>query len=84
MGSRVLPVLALLFGVILTTAASAERHALVIGINVYEELPPLEKAVGDAHAISAKLESLGFTVTEAIDPDRRSLNQAIANFGATL
>ncbi len=75
----VLAIACLFLGLTLSTGANAERHALVIGINAYLEVPPLEKAVGDAHAMAATLESLGFTVTEATDPDRRTLNQAIAS-----
>lgn len=66
-------------------AASAERRvALVIGIDHYQEVPNLEKAVGDARAMAAKLTDLGFEVTQVLDPDRRALNRAIADFGASL
>ena len=61
------------------TALAEKRLALVIGINDYKDVPKLEKAVGDASAIGDKLASLGFIVTKSLNPDRRSLNQALAN-----
>jgi uncharacterized caspase-like protein len=77
--------LALALAFNLRAAAHAEeRLALVVGIDAYREVPRLEKAVGDAHAVAATLQGLGFTVTEVDDPDRRSLNQAISTFGATI
>lgn len=66
------------------SAAQAARLALVIGIDDYDLIPPLEKAVGDAQAMSTKLAELGFSVTTVIDPDRRQFNQAIAGFRASL
>jgi uncharacterized caspase-like protein len=65
-------------------ADAASRVALVIGINDYDEVPDLEKAVGDAREMAVKLHSLGFQVTELIDADRRAFNQAISAFGASL
>jgi tetratricopeptide (TPR) repeat protein len=64
--------------------ASAARLALVIGIDAYDTLPPLDKAVGDAEAMSARLEALGFTVTKVINPGRRDFNQAITAFRRAL
>jgi hypothetical protein len=61
-------------------SALAARYALVIGINDYVNVPRLEKAIGDAEAMTARLRSLGFTVTPVLNPDRRTLNQAIATF----
>lgn len=65
-------------------AALADRLALVIGINEYESIPPLSKAVGDAEAMSDKLTQLGFTVTKVLNPDRREFNQAITAFRRAL
>jgi tetratricopeptide (TPR) repeat protein len=62
----------------------AARLALVVGINDYQSIPPLEKAVGDAEAMSAKLSRLGFVVTIVLNPDRRSFNQAITTFRNSL
>jgi hypothetical protein len=63
---------------LLASEALAARYALVIGINDYENVPKLAKAVGDAEAMAARLTSLGFTVTKALNPNRRALNQAIS------
>ena len=44
-------------------------HALVIGIDKYENLKPLKNAVADAEAVAKTLtESYGFTVTKLINP----------------
>lgn len=64
--------------------ALAARLALVIGIDKYESLPPLDKAVGDARAMSKRLGELGFDVTEVIDPGRRNLSLAISAFKRSL
>ncbi|RYE08031.1 MAG: hypothetical protein EOP22_15300 [Hyphomicrobiales bacterium] len=69
---------------VLPAPAWAARLALVIGINDYEMLPPLEKAVGDAEAMSGKLAEMGFAVTTLLDPDRRAFNQAITAFRLSL
>ena len=62
-------------------SAQAERRlALIIGINNYEFLPKLEKAVGDAKAMGATLSELGFEVTQLTNTNRRELNIAIADF----
>ncbi len=66
------------------TAEAARRAALVIGIDSYDAVPDLAKAVGDAQAMAEKLRALGFEVTEALNPDRRALNQAISTFSASL
>lgn len=39
------------------------RHALVIGIDIYDALEPLQKAENDAHAVGESLKALGFSVT---------------------
>ena len=80
-------VLSILFGVLLAllpNGAQAARLALVIGIDAYENVPRLEKAVGDAEAMAARLSTLGFTVRKVIDPDRRTLNLAITTFRKSL
>ncbi|KQW83503.1 hypothetical protein ASC89_27545 [Devosia sp. Root413D1] len=64
--------------------AAAARLALVIGIDAYDTLPPLNKAVGDAEAMSARLETLGYEVTTVINPGRRDFNQAITAFRRAL
>ena len=81
MNRSIFSFLAVLFVVALSLspAQAEKRLALVIGINDYREVPKLEKAVGDADAVGDKLASLGFQVTKAFNPDRRTLNLALAN-----
>ena len=67
-------------GLGLSPALAAKRLALVVGINDYEEVTRLEKAVGDAEAVAAKLEAVGFIVAKELNPDRRALNIALASF----
>ena len=65
-------------------AEAARRMALLIGINEYEYIPKLEKAVGDVEAMGEKLRSLGFDVTSVVNPDRRTMNIEIGKFTAKL
>ncbi|WP_174147024.1 caspase family protein [Leisingera sp. ANG59] len=58
--------------------------ALVIGNNSYSDVPVLSKARADAQSIGIKLNELGFTVTTALDQDRRGLNKKISEFTARL
>lgn len=68
-----------------TTPALAEgRRALIIGIDAYREITPLQKAVGDAEALKSTLEDLGFTVDLVLDADRRALNRAVSEFQSKL
>lgn len=85
----VLPAMVLAAFFIVTLAllpgpALAARKALVIGIDAYQNVPQLERAVGDAEAMAAKLATLGFAVTKVLDADRRTLNLAITNFRKSL
>lgn len=56
-----------------------DRFALVVGIDRYAKLAPLEKAGNDAQAIGGVLTRLGFQVEQALDVDRRALNRAISD-----
>jgi hypothetical protein len=77
--------LTLVLASLAATAASAEaRRALIVGINDYREIPPLQKAVGDANALKATLESLGFSVDLVVNADRRELNRAVSAFQGSL
>jgi hypothetical protein len=69
-----------IFPAVITQALAEKRLALVIGMNDYAEVTKLEKAVGDAQAISAVLTNIGFEVTSAFNLDRRSLNVTLAKF----
>lgn len=66
------------------TAQGSNRHALVIGIDTYDNVASLQKARADATAITQTLTELGFLVTTWLDPDRRSFNQALSEFTATI
>lgn len=55
-------------------------HALVIGNGSYAGSSKLINPTNDAKAISVKLRSLGFTVTELLDTDRRKLVATLSQF----
>jgi uncharacterized caspase-like protein len=61
-----------LFAALCSVSASAEKRALVIGINTYDHLAPLQKAVGDARAITKTFEGTGFTVRRVEDATRET------------
>ncbi|MCH7938095.1 MAG: caspase family protein [Proteobacteria bacterium] len=60
-------------------------HALIIGIDDYENLPKLKTAVRDAKAIAAMLENnYGFKVNMLIDPERADIIDALDEYRETL
>ena len=61
-------------------AFAAKRVALVIGNNAYSEVSKLEKATGDAQAISATLQGLGFSVITLLDANRQRMARALVDF----
>jgi hypothetical protein len=61
-------------------AWAAKRVALVIGNNAYSEVPKLEKAIGDAQAISTTLQGLGFEVITLVDANRSRMARALTDF----
>ena len=65
-------------------AAEGRRLALVIGNDAYENQPVLMKAVGDAHAMRAALEKLGFEVRLAQDLDYAEMVDTLANFQSSI
>ena len=67
MGLKSLITAAVLCACAASPALAAKRVALVIGNNDYTEVPKLEKAAGDARAISATLTGLGFDVITLLD-----------------
>jgi hypothetical protein len=73
-------------GIALTTAAahSERRVALVIGIDNYETIPPLQKAVSDAQAMGSILEKAGFEVTRVQDARYREVVKTIDQFSRDL
>jgi uncharacterized caspase-like protein len=58
-------------------AHAAKRVALVIGNNAYENVPVLQKAVNDSHAISQELARLGFEVVSAENVGHRAMSRAL-------
>jgi len=77
---RLVTALLLCIALLLATPLLAERRALVIGIDSYDNLTPLKKARNDARAMTAKLQSLGFQVITLEDANRRSFNQELSRF----
>src|SRR5262245_24070402 len=65
-------------------ASAQNRLALVVGNDNYLSVPKLAKAGGDARAMKAALERLGFQVDLLVDADRRKLNVAISAFTGRL
>ena len=60
-------------------AHSAKRIALVIGIDAYTNLPLLQKAVGDARALTTVLkDDLGFTVISGENLTRSQMARKLA------
>lgn len=79
--ARLLPVLtAALVGLHISQAAAQSRRALVIGADDYRNVAKLQKAVGDARAMKAALERVGFAVDLLINPDRSAFNGGISEF----
>jgi len=61
--------------------AAEKRVALVIGIGSYEHVPGLRNPAGDAKAIGEALQGLKFQVISLLDPDKRSVERALRDFG---
>jgi uncharacterized caspase-like protein len=79
MFSRALLILAVLLATAI--AAAAERRvALVMGVDRYETLRPLDNAVNDARSIADTLEGLGFEVFSEADRDLRRTRRALEDF----
>jgi len=84
---RHLTLLALVLAIAALAAAPAfaeARRALIVGINDYREITPLQKAVGDAEALKVTLERLGFSVDLVLNADRREFNRAVSAFQSSL
>jgi len=77
------PILALLL-LMCASPAQAKRVALVIGNNQYENVPNLQKAVNDAHALGQTLKDLDFELITAENIGRREMNQKLQEFAAKL
>ncbi len=66
------------------SADGQKRRALVIGINEYEELTDLNKAIGDADSLEATLKDLGFVVTVKDNIDARAFDDVLDAFVESL
>lgn len=65
-------------------ALASNRHALVVGIDGYDQLTDLHKARSDAQAIHAALEGVGFQADLFLDTDQLGLLGALTDFAARL
>jgi len=77
----------LCLGLLLATtvaASAAKRVALVIGIDAYDNLPTLQKAVNDQKAVAAALSGLGFDVVSGENLTRREMNAKLAELDAKI
>lgn len=63
------------------SSAIGPRIALVIGISRYDALRNLANPVNDARAVAAVLRRLRFDVDLVLDPDQRTMRQAISRLG---
>ncbi|RYH05956.1 MAG: caspase family protein, partial [Alphaproteobacteria bacterium] len=72
------------FLVLMPGLALANRLALVIGNDGYENLPVLQKAQNDAAAIADRLQGFGYTVTLLRDADRRTITRGLSDLAATI
>lgn len=68
----------------LASPAAAKRLALVVGIDTYQNQPPLARAVSDARAVGAALGDLGFTVIAGENVTRREMNRKLAELEALI
>jgi uncharacterized caspase-like protein len=67
----------------LNYAQILDAHALVIGNSSYAGSNRLENPVNDAKAMSAKLRSLGFRVTEFANANREQMVRGLSEFSKT-
>jgi Caspase domain len=80
----------LFFGLVLAvlafspSAVTAKRVALVIGIDAYDNLPKLQKAVNDEKAVAEALTTLGFEVVTGENLSRREMNAKLAELDAKI
>ncbi|MCF6199730.1 MAG: caspase family protein [Hyphomicrobiaceae bacterium] len=77
---------ALLIGIALFVSdkAIAARYVLTIGINKYDNITSLQKAVGDAKAVGATMAQYGYTVIRILNPNRRQFNAGISRLVAKI
>jgi uncharacterized caspase-like protein len=66
------------------SASAAKRVALVIGIDAYDNLPTLQKALNDEKAVASALTGLGFDVVSGENLTRREMNAKLAELDAKI
>ena len=65
-------------------AMAANRHALVIGIDSYAHVAPLQKARNDAVAVAQTLERIGFRTDLVLDPDQLGMATSLARLAGQI
>jgi hypothetical protein len=65
-------------------AVAQKKIALVVGNDRYQNVPALQKAVGDARTMADALRGLGFTVMFAQDVSRRAFSEQLLAFDSML
>lgn len=63
-----------------TANDNTRRLALVIGIDRYQNIDPLKKAVNDSKAVSKALQKIGYDVVSVENPDRRMMSTKLQEF----
>jgi hypothetical protein len=58
----------------------ANRKALIIGNDLYTDVPKLQNAAADAEAMSKALEGVGFKVSKHLNLNERAFKQALRDF----
>lgn len=83
---RLLMLATLLAGamIVVSPAHAEKRVAFVIGNNDYRNVPRLQTAVNDAHAVGDALKALGFSVMVADNQTRQAFVQSLLAFDATI
>ncbi|WP_448952313.1 caspase family protein [Labrys neptuniae] len=82
--ARCVGLVVLLASVLMGGPALSAKLALVIGNDAYQNVPRLERAVGDAQAIGATLQQLGYAVTVSSDLTYKGMAHALAEFSARI
>jgi hypothetical protein len=75
-----LGLVALVLVLISPPALAQKRIALVVGNNAYQNVPALNTAVNDAHALAEVLQKLNFSVIVAENQSRRAMSEALLAF----
>jgi uncharacterized caspase-like protein len=57
-----------------------QRQVLIIGNDLYTDVPKLQNAAADAEAMSKALEGVGFKVSKHLNLNERAFKQALRDF----